>query len=124
MPNKKYLPNLGFIILFITLLSSALFVKWVLDPFSYERAAYEEQRGHQLAKEGKGKQASKHFLTAAQIEDNNLSTSRRYRCAGTTSSNTEDKIKYFELALKYNPNNENAKNELKLLLNTITEVGN
>ena len=124
MLNKKYLPSLGFVILSITIISSVLFVRWALGPLSYEKAAHEEQLGHQFAKEDKAKEASTHFLNAAKIEDDNVSTSRRYRCAGSTASNEEDKIKYFKLSLKYNSNNKNAKNGLKLLLNTNDEGGN
>ena len=65
MHNKKYLPSLGFITLLVTVVSSILFIKWLLGPMSYEKAASEEQLGHQLAKEGKSKEASKHFLIAA-----------------------------------------------------------
>lgn len=74
-----------------------------------------EQKGHQLASQGRLDEASKYFLKAAEIEDDKNSTSRRYRCAGSTAINRGNKIKYFKLALKYNPNNKNAKYELKML---------
>jgi len=108
MLNKKYFPSLGFIILSITVACSILFVNWALGPLGYEKASYEEKLGHQLAKEGKVKEASKHFLISAKITDDPISTSRRYRCVASTSRSTEDKIKYFKLALKYNPKNKNA----------------
>ncbi len=116
MLNKKYFPNLGFVILLTTVIASILFIRWVFTPFSYEEANYEENLGHRLTKEGKYKEASKHFLNAAKIDDNNISVSRRYRCAATTSSNDAHKIKYYKLALKYNPNNQNAKEPLSVLL--------
>lgn len=116
MLSKRYLSSLDFVILLVTAVSSALFIMWALvGPFNYEKAAYEEQLGHQLAKKGKAKEASKHFLIAAKITDDNVSTSRRYRCAGSTSASDKDKIKYFRLALKFNPNNQNAIRGLKPL---------
>jgi len=115
MLNKKYLPSLGFIILVMTVVSSGLFIKWAIGPLSYERAKLEEKLGHQLAKEGKNIEAAKHFLKAAEIETDNISRSRQYRCVGSTSTSLEDKIKYFKLSLKYNPNNGNALLGLKNL---------
>ncbi len=115
MLNRKYLPSFGFVILLTTIVCSVLFIRWALGPLSYEEAAYEEKRGHQLAREGKAKKALRHFLAAAKAEDNNMSKSRQYRCAGSTSSDKEDKIKYFRLALKYNPKNENALHQLSLI---------
>lgn len=112
MLNKKYLPSLGFMVLLVTVVSSGLFIRWALGPLSYEKAQIEETKGHQLTKDGKYEEASKFFLKAAKIEDNPISTSRRYRCAGTTAKVEEDKIKYYQLALKFNPNNQNAKREL------------
>ncbi len=120
MHNKKYLPSLGFITLLVTVVSSILFIKWVLGPISYEKAASEELLGHQLTKAGNTKEALKHFLTAARITDVKDKTSRRYRSAATVSTSRKDKIKYFQLALKYNPKNKNAKNGLKLLSSEIT----
>ncbi len=113
MHIRKYLPSLGFVILFVTIVFCFLFVNWALGPLSYEKAQYEEQKGHQLTQEGKYAEASTHFLRAAEIEDDNISRSRRYRCAGTTSADMTDKIKYFELALKFNPENGNALHELE-----------
>lgn len=112
MRSNKYLPSLGFVILTLTIICSILFIKWVVEPLSYEEAQIEEQKGHESAKNGNLKEASKHFLIAAKIDDDNISTSRRYRCAGSTSSKKSDKIEYFTLALKYNPNNEIAKKGL------------
>ena len=122
MQSKKNLPSVGFVILVITIIFSILFINWALGPLSYEEAQIEETKGHQLAKEGKNKEASNHFLNAAKIEDDNVSTSRRYRCAGTTASDKKDKINYYQLALKYNPNNENAKRELALYFQEIVYV--
>jgi len=113
MLSKRYLPSLGFIILLTTIMSSSFFIKWALEPFGYEKAIIEEQKGHQLAASGNLKEACKHFLSAAKTKDDKISTSRRYRCAGSTSKIQKDKIKYFRLALEYNPNNETAKKELK-----------
>jgi len=110
--DKKYIPTLGFFILLSTIIGATLFIEWALEPFGYEVAMDYEQKGHQLAAQGKLKESSKYFLKAAKIEDDNNSTSRRYRCAGSTASNIEDRIRYFKLALKYNPNNKNAKYEL------------
>lgn len=124
MFNKNYFSSFGFLILSITIILSGLFVKWALCPLNHEKAEQEEQLGHQYLKERKPVEALKHFLNAARIEDDNISRSRRYRCVGSTSFNKEDKKKYYNLALKYNPNNQNAKNELKLLLNTIKEAEN
>lgn len=124
MLSKEYLPNLGFIIVFTTILVSVLFVKWAFCPLSYGKAEQEEQLGHQYLKDKKPAEALKHFLNAAKFEDDNISRSRRYRCAGSTSFNKEDKKRYYNLALKYNPNNQNAIYELKLLMNTIKEVEN
>lgn len=124
MFNKNYFSSLGFLILSITIILSILFVKWAFYPLSHEKAEQEEQLGHHYLKDRKAVEALKHFLNAARIEDDNISRSRRYRCVGSTSFNKEDKKKYYNLALKYNPNNQNAKNELKLLLNTIKEVEN
>lgn len=76
--------------------------------------------GHDLAKKGLSEEASKHFLIAAEIKDDNISTARRYRCAGTTALDKYDKIKYFKLALKFNPNNINAKSALAEIDKTIT----
>lgn len=119
MLSKKYSPNLGFTILFTAIFCCVLFVGWILESLSYEKAKDNEQKARQLL------EASKYFLTAAQLDDDNINISRRYRCAGTTTCfNNEDKIKYYKLALKYNPNNKNAKNELKSLLNTIKKVEN
>lgn len=113
MLSKKYLPNIGFIIFIVTIISSILFVKWaIFFPFAYEKAAWEEQKAHWFFKNGKIKKAHKYFLAAAQIKDDDISTSRRYRLAGSTSSSYKNKIKYFKLALKYNSNNKNAKDEL------------
>jgi len=114
--NKKYFPSYGFIILFITLSGAVYFVNWALEPFSYEKAMNYEQKGHKFAANGNLKESSKYFLKAAEIEDDKKSTSRRYRCAGTTSQTKIQKIKYFKLALKYNPENKIAKNELNKLL--------
>lgn len=116
--TKKYLPSLGFTILLITIISSALLLRWVLEPLSYQKAMALELKGHELTREGKYKKASYYFLKAASIKDDNISRSRRYRCAGTTAQNPADKKAYFKLALKYNKNNQNAKNALKLLQKT------
>ncbi len=113
--NRKYKPSLGFFILSFTIVSSTFFINWVLEPFGHEIAMDYEQRANKLTAEGKLEDASKYFLRAAEIEDDKNNTSRRYRCAGTTALNKEDKIKYFKFALKYNPNNKNAKYELSLL---------
>jgi len=113
--NKKYIPSLGFFILFTTIVGTILFINWALEPFGYEVALNYEQKGNQLAAQGKSKEASTYFLKAANIEDDKNSTSRRYRCAGTTSIKRSDKIKYFKLSLQYNPHNKNAKYELSLL---------
>ena len=113
--NKKHIPSLGFFILFTTIVGSTIFINWALEPFGYEVAMDYEQKGHQLAAQGKLEESSKYFLKAAKIEDDKNSTSRRYRCAGSTTTNKNDKIEYFKLALKYNPNNKNAKYELKVL---------
>ena len=117
--NKKYMPSLGFVILLVTIISSTLFIRWALSPLSYEKAMMLEQKGHKFAKEGKNKKASEYFLDSAQIMDDNSSTSRRYRCAGSTTSNEDDKIEYFRLSLKYNPNNKNAKESLAKLFQEI-----
>jgi hypothetical protein len=119
MFTKEYLPSFGFVVLSIALVFSCLFTGWVLSPLDYEKAQYEEQKGHQLTKAGKLQEASMHFLSSAEFEANNLVRSRRYRCAGTTSLNMEDKIKYLRLALKFNPNNKNAKKELAPLFKEI-----
>lgn len=128
MLSKRYLPNLGFIILLTTILGSILFVRWSFEPLRDGKIAYkagkDEHLGYQLASEGNYEEASKHFLTAAKLEYDNISISRLYRCAGSTSANKEDKKKYFNLALKYNPNNQNAKRALKMLMNTIKKVEN
>lgn len=110
--------------LFATFLFTGIFFKWALGPFKYEKAHAEEKLGHQLAKKGKAAEASKHFLAAAQIEDDNISTSRRYRCAASTSQNENDKIKYFLLALKYNPDNKIAKLALNPLLESNIKYSN
>ena len=119
MLNKKYLPSLGFLILLLTIIGSGLFIKWAMGPLSYEKAQQEETLGHQYAKDGKAAEAAKHFLNAAKIQDDNVSRSRRYRCAGSTTANEEQKIKYYKLALKYNPNNKIAIRELKPYLREI-----
>ncbi len=116
MLSKKYLPSLGFVILLTTILGSSFFVKWALEPLGYEKAIIEEQKGHQLAAAGNLKEACKYFLSAAKTEDDKISTSIRYRCAVSTSKIQTDKINYFRLALKYNPNNETAKKELRRYL--------
>ena len=115
MLNKYSLPSLGLIALVVTLLASGWFISWIKQPMAYEKAPKEESLGHKFLKEGNTSEALKHFLRAAQIDDDNISTSRRYLYVATASSNEEDKTKYFQLALKYNPDNHNASRELKAL---------
>ena len=110
--TKKYMPSLGFVILLVVVISSTLFIGWAISPLSYEKALILEKKGHKFAKEGETTKASEYFLDSAKIKDDNISTSRRYRCAGSTASSENDKIKYFKLSLKYNPNNKNAKESL------------
>jgi len=114
--NRRYLPSLGFIILLTTIISTTIFINWIFSPFNYEKAMILEQKAHRLTKDGKLKEASKYFLKSAKIKDDNISTSRRYRCVGSTTQNIEAKIKYFKLALKYNPNNRSAKLNLNRYL--------
>lgn len=110
--NKKYLPNLGFVILLTILMASGIFINWALTPLSFEQAQKFEAKAHIFTKDGNLKNAKKYFLAAAKLKDDDISTSRRYRCAGTVSKIKEDKIRYYKLSLKYNPNNKNAKSEL------------
>ncbi len=93
-----------------------MFGSWALGPLPLERAMIVEQLGHELASQGRNKEASRQFLIAAQMEDDAVITSRRYRCVATTSTTDSDKIKYYQLALKYNPGNVNAKVPLEQLL--------
>jgi hypothetical protein len=116
MLNKPSLPSAGFILCVLTLGLVLLFGSWALGPLPLERAKIAEQLGHELGSQGRNKEASRQFLIAAQIEDDAVSTSRRYRCAGTTSTTDSDKIKYYRLALKYNPDNVNARTALDMLL--------
>ncbi len=119
MGNSKYFPSIGFLVFLITIIASMLFVNWALSPMGFEKANIEEQLGHELAKQGKPQDAFEHFLLAASFDDDDLNRSRRYRCAGSTSIDINEKRKYFNLALKYNPNNENAKKGLQPLLKDI-----
>ena len=110
---KKFLPSSGFVMLFSTIIFVVFFIRWVFQPPSYEKAMLLEQKAHHLTKNGKLKKAKNYFLAAAKLKDDNISTSRRYRCVASVSSDATQKIKYAKLALKYNPDNQNAKNELK-----------
>ena len=116
MVNKVRLPSIGFAVLAAMVLFSFIFIRWANEPLSVNRAAYEEQLGHEYAREGRAKKAVRHFLAAARVEDEDVNTSRRYRCAGTMSASIKDRIKYFRLALDYNPHNKNALNSLKPLV--------
>lgn len=113
MPIKKLFSYFGFVTLLATISLTLFFIKWLYSPYSYEKAQIMENKAHQLTAKGKLKQASEYFLASARLDDDNISTSRRYRCAGSTSQVLSDKLKYYKLALKYNPDNQNAKNELK-----------
>ena len=122
MGNKAKMPSIGFALLAAMVLFSFIFIRWANEPLILDRAAYEEKLGHEFAREGQAGKAVRHFLAAARIEDEDGNTSRRYRCAGTMSTNTKDRIKYFQLALEYNPHNENALNSLKLLVGKISSL--
>lgn len=113
MQIKKLLSYFGFVTLLTTILLTLFFIKWIYSPYSYEKAQIMEDKAHQLTAKGELKLASEYFLKSAKINDTNINISRRYRCAGSTSQVVDDKVKYYKLALKYNPNNQNAKNELK-----------
>ncbi len=119
MFNRKYLPSLGFVVLISTIICGILFIRWALSPLDFEKAKYEERLGNKLVSKGKNKDALRHFLTAARIKDDNVSTSRRYRLAANASSNEDMKIKHYKLSLRYNKNNKNAKEGLKKLSSEI-----
>lgn len=119
MNNKKYLPTTGFVVLLITIILATVIMKWALGPLSYEKAAKLESKAHSLVKKGEAEKASRYFLESAKIDDDKISISRRYRCAGSTTSSEVDKINYFRLALKHNPNNKNAKESLEKLSQNI-----
>ena len=112
--NKSHLSP-GFVILFITISFGIFFMQWATNPLSHEKAQLEEKKGHQFAKEGKIQESIEHFLKAAEIGSNDLNTSRRYRLAGTASSDIYKKINFYQLALKYNSNNKNALRGLESL---------
>jgi len=117
---KRPFTSFGTNIFIITVISAAFFVNWALGPLTYEKAQMKENLGHQLTRQGKNNQAYKAFLSAAEIQDDVISRSRRYRCAGTVISDFREKLRLFDLSLKFNKTNTNAIKELKNLIPKIS----
>jgi len=116
MPNRKYLPSLGFVVLLLTLLVSFFFVKWVLGPLSFERAHDFEQKGHALYRRKAHLEASESFLDAANASDDSVVIGRMYRYAAVNMmalGKPSDAVAYFKLALKYNEKDEVSERELR-----------
>ncbi|NOR54968.1 MAG: hypothetical protein GQ531_02050 [Sulfurovum sp.] len=113
---KKYFPSLGFIILTITILLSVLFIQWALGPLNYEQAKLKENKGQELIQKGQTKEASQHFLHAAQLTNNKIDKSRRYYFVASTNAIEKDKIKYLKMAYELNRYNTKAEEKLKILL--------
>jgi len=116
MLNKRYIPSFSLVVLFITIVLSVLYVKWVIGPMSYEKAMVIESMGHQLTKEGKHKEAFKKFIDAAEYADNGVARSRRYRSAGTVVIDNKEKMRLFNLSLRYDKSNLYAINGIKKLI--------
>ena len=116
MLNRKYLPSLGFVILMITLISSIFFMKWALGPLKYDRAFEYEVSAHTAFEKKDFDKAYELFISSADISDDNLSKSKRYRYAAISllAVNKESEaLKYFKKAMILNPNSETLKREYK-----------
>lgn len=103
----KTLPSIGFILIIISICSIAFFLDWVYSPLAYVKADKLERKGHIAFQEGRRAEALQYFLAAAKLPDDMISRSRRYRCAAY-STDGDEAVKYFKLALQYNPENELA----------------
>lgn len=119
MFNKKYLPSFGLFVLLATIAVAIYYVDWAMGPLSYEKARTLEQQGHKSFAAKRYADSYKYFLKSAAIKDDNVSTSRRYRCAGSAAfqlGDIHDGIRLSFQALRLNRDNAVAR---KNILNVI-----
>ncbi len=109
---------MGSFVLGMTIIITALYIHWALEPLNYKKAFVLEKKAHQYFRKKQYHEAYGYFLKAAHIEDINTTRSVRYRCVGTSlekQKKYKEAITYYKKALQYDHNNKHAKESINKL---------